>query len=130
MKIMNIMNITELANKAANQTAREHEGQFDERVYYFEEGVNELVKALIPILMDKMNPDNSISAKEYWYRCGINDVIEILKASVKTDFDLGLSEKATIEKMNNMCDQSLDPGTHNKWEEVKSMLFENRKALK
>lgn len=39
-------------------------------------------------------------------------------------------EKGFINKMNSMCQESLDPETFEKWEEVKKWLLLTRKKLK
>ena len=39
-------------------------------------------------------------------------------------------EGMVIHRMNGMCEQSLDPETFGKWEEVKAILTANRSALK
>lgn len=39
-------------------------------------------------------------------------------------------ERQLIVLMDDMCAHSLDPETGNKWDEVRDVLFKNRKALK
>lgn len=56
-----------------------HEGERDAREGYFIEGGEYVRDNTIEILKLKMNQECSLSAKEYWYRCGIHDAIEILK---------------------------------------------------
>lgn len=86
--------------------------------------LNEVNQSKIYLLTEKMDTENSLSAKEYWYRCGINDAINIIKTDA-----LPISEFGVIQRITDMCDQSLDPETHDKWEDVKKLLFSNRKNL-
>ncbi len=41
-----------------------------------------------------------------------------------------MSEKETIEKTSQMCEESLAPDIFKKWEEVKHWLEKTRKKLK
>ena len=56
-----------------------HEGETDARIDYFENGGEYVKHNAIEILKLKMNPECSLSAKEYWYLCGIQDAITLLK---------------------------------------------------
>lgn len=40
------------------------------------------------------------------------------------------SEYSTLNKIDDMCAESLDPETSEKWEDVKHWLIKTRKALK
>lgn len=72
-----IQKIEDKAIDMAKSSSCEHEGQRDEREEYFEGGA--YVKDFaIEILKLKMNPECSLSAKEYWYLCGIQDAIRVL----------------------------------------------------
>lgn len=56
-----------------------HEGETDARINFFEQGGEYVKNNAIEVLELKMNPNCSLSAKEYWYLCGIHDAISILK---------------------------------------------------
>jgi len=66
-------------NNAAENGEAIHEGETDARIDYFEAGGEYVKTNSIEILKLKMNPDCSLSAKEYWYLCGIKDAIDVLK---------------------------------------------------
>lgn len=74
-----IHSIEHSAYDEARSTMRVHEGQTEEREDYFVMGGTYVTEKATEILKLKMNPDNSMSAKEYWYRCGIQDAISLLK---------------------------------------------------
>lgn len=56
-----------------------HEGETDARIDYFTNDGLYVQYNAVEILKLKMNPECSLSAKEYWYLCGIQDAISVLK---------------------------------------------------
>lgn len=54
-----------------------------------------------------------------------SEIVQVI--SDNTNF---LTELQLVEKINDMCTQSLDPETFEMWEEVSYQLFQNRKFLK
>lgn len=54
-----------------------------------------------------------------------SEIIQVINDNVNH-----LTELQLVEKINDMCTQSLDPATFEMWEQVKDLLFHNRKFLK
>ena len=51
-------------------------------------------------------------------------------ATLQARIDELEAEPTIVSKMKQLCEQSLDPETFTKWEQVKSVLFETRRAFK
>ena len=58
------------------------------------------------------------------------NTLESNKHFKKVEKQFKLQERKTIETMDSMCAESLDPETHLKWEQVKAVLYNTRKYLK
>lgn len=71
--------------------------------------------------------------KRYCNKCKEFELNPISKnqftAIIWTIEDLRKTEKFTIDLIQDMCEESLSPETFEKWEQVKTMLFKNRKQL-
>lgn len=74
-----IQKIEDRAYDVAMSINREHEGQTDEIQEHYVDGAAYVKDFAIEILKLKMNPECHLSAKEYWYLCGIHDAIRVLQ---------------------------------------------------
>lgn len=70
-------------------------------------------EAFVIILGDRMPLKNTKDGEKYW--------ITVINAADE--------EYNLLQRFDDMCAESLDPDTHNKWDDVKAMLIRNRKHL-
>lgn len=71
--------LTEYANEEVKNHYRIHEGETEQIIDCTIDGGQYVAKTAIEKLKWRMNPDNLVSASEYWYRCAMHDAIKILE---------------------------------------------------